>query len=255
LTSAPSLHGRRVVVTRAREQASHLVEQLQALGAEVVEVPVIAIAPPEDDGAALRRALADGEGYDWIVVTSANGVAALVAAADGSLGSLGRARTAVVGPATADALRRHGVEPDLVPERFVAEGLLEVFPRAESPGRVLLAQADLARPVLAEGLRERGWTVEAVTAYRTVAAPVDEAARAAIAAAHAVTFTSASTVENFVASVGAAAVPSVVVTIGPITTAAARRLGIEVTAEADPHTIDGVVHALVSLPPGTWGEP
>jgi uroporphyrinogen III methyltransferase/synthase len=244
------LQGRSVIVTRAREQASRLVALLQDAGAEVVEVPVIAFAPPDDGGAALQAALAHIDRYRWMVVTSANGVDAVATAAGESLGTV---PFAVVGPATADALRRRGIEPALVPERFVAEGLLDAFPSAEPGGRVLVAQADLARPVLVDGLRARGWEVDAVTAYRTVPAPVDEAARAAITAADAVTFTSASTVENFVASAGVGAVPSVVVTIGPITTAAANALGIEVTAEADPHSVDGVVHALLSLPPSVWG--
>jgi uroporphyrinogen III methyltransferase/synthase len=243
------LQGRSVIVTRAREQASRLVSLLQHAGADVVEVPVIAFAPPDDDGAALRDALAHTDRYRWIVVTSANGVDAIAAASPESLGA---APVAVVGPATADALRRHGVEPTLVPERFVAEGLLEAFPPAEPGGRVLVAQADLARRVLVDELRARGWAVDAVSAYRTVPAPVDDVARAAVAAAHAVTFTSASTVDNFVAAVGRDAVPSVVVSIGPITTAAAHALGIEVTAEADPHTVDGVVDALVSLSPAAW---
>jgi uroporphyrinogen-III synthase len=240
-----------VVVTRAREQASRLVEQLRSAGATVVEVPVIAIAPADDGGVALRSALADAASYEWIVVTSVNGAEAVVAAGDDALHGV---RFAVVGPATADALRGAGIEPSLVPERFVAEGLLDAFPPCEGRGRVLVAQADLARPVLVDGLRAKGWAVEAVAAYRTVPAPIGETERAEIAAADAVTFTSASTVENLVASVGVDALPSVVVSIGPITTTAARGLGVDVTTEADPHTIDGVVAALVALPAAAWGE-
>ncbi|HEX7097318.1 MAG TPA: uroporphyrinogen-III synthase [Acidimicrobiales bacterium] len=242
-----SLAGLRVVVTRARDQASTLVRKLEALGAEPIEVPVIAIAPPPDDGAALRDALTRLASYEWVVVTSANGVDALCDAAS-AVGADLRARPiAVVGTATADRLRLHGVEPALIPERFVAEGLLEVFPDPPSTtATVLLAQADLARDVLARGLRERGWNVDAVVAYRTVPADVPDQVRDEVARADAVTFTSASTVELFVAALGRDAVPPTVVTIGPITSDAARALGIEVTAEADPHTIDGLVDALVA---------
>lgn len=238
-----SLDGIRVVVTRARDQASTLVRRLRELGADTIEVPVIAIAPPDDGGAQLRAALADLPTYDWLVVTSANGVDAVCEAVDGD--RLRGARVAVIGPATADRLRSRGVEPALIPERFVAEGLLDVFPAPPAAGgRVLLAQADRARDVLAFGLRERGWDVDAVVAYRTVAAEVDPSVRSTVAGADAITFTSASTVENFVAAMGRDAMPRVVASIGPITTAAARALGVEVTVEADPHTIDGLVDAL-----------
>jgi uroporphyrinogen-III synthase len=153
----------------------------------------------------------------------------------------------VVGSATADRLRRAGIEPALVPTRFVAEGLLEVFPAPERPGaRVLLAQADAARDVLASGLSSKGWTVDAVVAYRTVAAEIPPDVREVVGAADVVTFTSASTVENFAAAMGVARMPPVVASIGPITSAAARELGIDVTIEADPHTIDGLVDALVA---------
>jgi len=239
------LDGIRVVVTRAREQASTLVQRLRELGAETVEVPVIAIAPAADGGAQLREALANLSRYDWLVVTSTNGVDAVCAAAD--VDALRGVRVAVVGPATADRLRSNGVEPALIPERFVAEGLLEAFPPPPPDGgRVLLAQADRARDVLARGLRDRGWEVDAVVAYRTVAAEVDPSVRAAVAAADAITFTSASTVENFVAAVGLDAMPRVVASIGPVTTDKARALGVAVTVEAEPHTIDGLVDALAA---------
>jgi uroporphyrinogen-III synthase len=182
-------------------------------------------------------------------VTSANGVDALLAAAEvgASRVDLGARRVAVVGPATADRLRTAGVEPSLVPSRFVAEGLLDEFPSPpDAGGRVLLAQADAARDVLANGLRDRGWTVDAVVAYRTVAAEVPPDVRGAVALADAITFTSASTVRNFVAAFGADAVPPIVASIGPITTRAAHELGIHVTIDADPHTIDGLVRALAA---------
>jgi uroporphyrinogen III methyltransferase/synthase len=240
------LSGRTVVVTRAREQASRLVALLRAAGAHVIEVPVIAIAPASDGGSGLRAAVADAAAYEWIVVTSPNGAAALVGATGGRIERLRAARLAVVGPATEGALRAHGLDVALVPSRFVAEGLLEVFPSPHGRGRVLVAQADAARPVLVEGLRSIGWEVDAVEAYRTVPAEIDVAQRDEVARADAVTFASASTVEHFVAALGVGAVPSIVVSIGPVTTAAATSLGVPVSVEADPHTIDGVVAAVIS---------
>lgn len=244
------LAGRTVVVTRATSQASSLVEALTARGAEVVAVPVIAVEEAADGGAALRTAVADlaGSGtWDWLIVTSTNGadrVGPLVA--PGALPAAG-VRVAAIGPGTADALARHGIATDLVPDRFVAEGLLAAFPAPPSGGgRVLLAQAAGARRVLRDGLAAAGWDVVAVEAYRTVhpsppADVVDRARRADV-----ITFTSASTVTGFVAAVGIDAVPPVVASIGPITSDAARAVGIDVSIEADPHTIPGLVDALVA---------
>jgi uroporphyrinogen III methyltransferase/synthase len=242
-----ALTGRTIVVTRARSQSSRLIATLESIGADVIEVPVIATEVSADGGAALRDALARASTYEWIVVTSPNGVAAVVDGCDGDLTGLRSTRFAVVGPATADALRERGLVAALVPERFVAEGLLEAFPAPTGDGRLLVAQADAARPVLVDGLRAAGWRVDAVIAYRTLAAAVDDDQHVAIARADAITFTSASTVENLVAAVGVDAVPSVVVSIGPVTSAAAREHGLTVSAEADPHTVDGLVAALVSV--------
>lgn len=232
------LAGRTVVVTRAAEQAGPLAERLTALGAVVVELPVIAVAEPSDGGAALAKAVADLARYDWAVVTSANGAERLADAAgpwpDG-------VRLAAVGPGTAAALAARGLASDLVAERSVAEGLVEVFP--PGPGRVLAVQAEQARPVLADGLRAKGWTVDAVVAYRTVAAnPAPELLERA-AAADAVTFTSGSTVRAYLAA--GTRVPPVVVTIGPVTSDVARAAGLVVRREASPHSLDGLVEAVV----------
>src|SRR5262245_4040051 len=209
------LAGRTVVVTREAEQAGRLSRLLEDAGATVVEVHVTQVVEADDDGAALRSALAGAGELSWLVVTSPNGVAALVRATGGSLPAV---PVAVVGPGTASALTAAGGQAALVPERFVAEGLLEVFPDPPpNGGRVLLAQAAAARPVLAEGLRARGWTVDAVVAYRTVpAAPSVEVLRAA-AVADAITFTAGSGVDAYVDVAGLDAVPAVVVCIGPVT--------------------------------------
>jgi uroporphyrinogen III methyltransferase/synthase len=248
------LFGRRVVVTRAREQASELVARLAALGAATVEVPAIAIAEPADGGAALAAAverLAAGA-YDWLVLTSPNGSRRLLAAlrsAGRDARALGGVRLAAIGPGTADALAAANLVPDLVPPRFVAESLLESFPDPPAPrtgatGRVLLVRAAVARDVLPDGLAARGWHVDVVEAYRTEPAPLGDTAAAALAGAEIVTFTSSSTVTNFLATAGAGAVPPVVAAIGPVTAATARDHGLSVDVEAEVHSIDGLVDAL-----------
>jgi uroporphyrinogen III methyltransferase/synthase len=242
------LFGRTVVVTRAREQASTLVGRLRAEGAEAVEVPVIRIAEPDDHGAARReaaRALRDAT-YSWLVLTSANGVERLFTELRDAR-DLGGTRVAAIGPGTARALADRGIVADLVPERFVAESLLEALPGPGADGgRILLARAAVARDVLPDGLRAAGWQVDVVDAYRTVVADVSEAQREAVGRAHAVTFTSSSTVDRFLDALGPGAVPPIVACIGPVTAATARARGLHVDVEAGVHTIDGLVDALVA---------
>jgi uroporphyrinogen-III synthase len=150
---------------------------------------------------------------------------------------------AVIGSATAQRLRDRGVKVALVPPRFVAESLVEVFPAGS--GRVLLARAAVARDVLPDGLRAKGWQVDVVEAYRTVQPPVDAALMSAVRSCDAVAFTSPSTVHNFLETFGLAAVPPVVACIGPVTAAACHDAGVDVSVEATRHTMDGLVDALV----------
>jgi uroporphyrinogen III methyltransferase/synthase len=247
------LFGRRIVVTRAREQASELVARLAALGAATVEVPAIAVAEPADGGAALAAAVdrVAAGAYDWLVLTSPNGARRLLAAlraAGRDARALGSTRLAAIGPGTADVLAAANLVADLVPPRFVAESLLASFPGTGegdvATGRVLLARAAVARDVLPEGLAERGWKVDVVEAYRTEPAPLDERAAAALADAEIITFTSSSTVTNFLAGAGSGAVPPVVAAIGPVTAATAREHGLTVDIEAEVHSRDGLVTAL-----------
>ena len=219
--------------------------RLEALGAAVVELPSIAIEP-------LPIARPDPGGYAWIVFTSVNGVdgffdRALLAHGLDSR-ALGGCRVAAIGPGTAAALGRRGIVADLVPERFVAESLIEAFPPALTGERVLLARAETARDALPEGLARLGYVVEVLPVYRTVTATPDpdDLARVQQGDVDALTFTASSTVDNFCELVGAVPDPSpLVVSIGPITSDSARRRGLEVDAEADPHTIDGLVTALL----------
>ena len=240
----------RVAVTRAPAQADDLTQRLQAAGFAPVVVPVIDIVDAADGGTALRAAAARLEQpgyYDWVVLTSVNGAERLLAVA----GPPWTANVAAIGSATAARLAAHDVAVDLVPPRFVAESLVESFPSGK--GVVLLTRAAVARDVLPDGLRAKGWTVDVVEAYRTVAPPIDDRQRREISGCHIVTFTSPSTVHNFVELFGRDAVPSIVACIGPITAAACREHGIAVTVEAAVHTVPGLVDALVarqnSLPP------
>jgi uroporphyrinogen III methyltransferase/synthase len=284
------LFGRSVVVTRARAQASDLVGRLRALGAATVELAAIRIVDPADGGAGLARGaegIRSGR-YDWVVFTSANAVSRLCDLLPDSR-VWGATRIAAIGPGTAAALAGYRLPADLLPGRFVAEGLLEVFPSAPAGRRmgaddgragaddsrvgandrlrgagdgragaddggatVLLPRAAVARDVLPEGLAAAGWTVDVVEAYRTERAEVPADVLAGAASADAICFTSSSTVTNYLDLAGAGHVPAVVACIGPITAATARAAGLTVTVEATEHTIGGLVDALVAtLAPGS----
>ena len=239
------LFGRTVVVTRAREQASTLADRLTELGASVVELPTIAVEPLAIEMPRLDQ-------YTWIVFTSVNGVDGFFARGLHAHGrdarALAGAQLAAIGPGTADALARHGVHADLIPARSVAESLLESIPPALTDDRVLLARAETARDVLPAGLKRLGYGVDILPVYRTVTAVPDDADLDALRAGRvdAITFTSASTVDNFFDLVGRLPPPPPkLVAIGPVTSEALRARGVIVDAQADPHTIDGLVAAVL----------
>ena len=243
------LDGRTVVVTRARGQAGSLVDRLEALGAHVAELPVIAIAEAADGGAALRVAArrASSGGYQWVAVTSANAATRWVDALGDDRTPPG-VRVAAVGTATERVLAAAGLEVDLVPGTATAAALAAAFPDPPAGGgTVLFPRAEAVEGSLADGLRARGWSVDEVVAYRTVAGEPDPDQVAAATGADAVAFTSSSTVERTVDLLGAGGVPAVVVTIGPGTSAAALTSGLTVAAEAEEHTVDGLVGALVAV--------
>jgi uroporphyrinogen III methyltransferase / synthase len=244
------LNGRRVVVTRARAQASGLAATLTALGAEVVELPAIRIVPRLEAGE-VRDAVHDLHAYALVCLTSPNGVRLLFEAmADQGRDAraLANATVAAIGPGTAAALRDHGVIADIVPERSVAEALVEALASFEVEGRpVLIARAADARDLLPEALRERGGEVDVVALYETVAETADRSALEAAEEADYVTFTSSSTVRNFMAAVnGRFPERARVVSIGPVTSEAAREAGLQVHAEAERHDPDGLIEALVA---------
>ncbi len=244
------LHGKAVLVPRTRQQASALSDRLRALGAEPVEAPTIAVEPTRDPDA-LDVALADAATYDWVALTSANGVTALAAslARRGvDARALAGVRLAVVGPGTAEALAGIGLRADLVPDRYTTAGLVEAL-AAGPPGRALLPRADIATPTLATGLAEAGWEVTEVEAYRTVPAtalPEGVADRISAGEVDVLAFASSSTVRNFVDLYGGLPPAEVrVASIGPVTSETCRELGLRVDAEGDPHDLDGLVAAVV----------
>jgi uroporphyrinogen III methyltransferase/synthase len=244
------LHGVRVVVTRARAQASELARRLASLGADPVELPAIRIEPRIESDE-VRRAVAGIGGYELICLTSPNGVETLCAAmvAQGrDARALAGATVAAIGPGTAAALREVGVIADVVPERSVAEALVEALEPIPVEGkRVLVARAAEARDVLPDALSERGANVDVIALYDTVAEAPSEDEVAAAAGAEFITFTSASTVRNLVDALGDRLPREAkVISIGPITSEAARTAGLEVHAEAERHDIDGLVEAVLA---------
>jgi len=234
------LHGRTVAVTRARPQASALAARLRELGATVIEAPAIRTRPLDAELPALAR-------FDLVCVTSPNGAHALFErlAADGrDARALAGALVAAIGPGTARALAEHGIRADVVPERAVAEGLVEALSGTEV-ARALIVRGREGRDVLPDALRERGAIVEVLALYETVAEPLDAETAAAAASADYVTFTSASTVRHFLAAAGPLDGPRIA-SIGPATSAALRDAGLEPDIEADPHTPTSLVAALVA---------
>jgi uroporphyrinogen III methyltransferase/synthase len=247
------LAGQRIVVTRARTQASLLSSRLRELGAEVIEMPAIRLEPL--DPAPLSRALETVRDYEWVMFTSQSAVE-LVWRAMRARGldarSLGHARIAAIGRATADALLACGLAADVVPERFVAESLVDALQRRDdvTGRRVLLPRAADARDVLPAGLRALGAHVDVIPVYRTALdgdGAVRVAERLRAGTIDLVTLSSSSTARFFVEAVGAdAARGAPAASIGPVTSAAARALGLRVTVESEQSTIPGLVDAIVA---------
>jgi uroporphyrinogen III methyltransferase/synthase len=243
------LHGQVVAVTRARAQSSGLASRLAALGAEVVEAPAIRIEPRLGDPEVVE-AVSRVREYALACFTSPNGVRLLfqaLAAVGHDTRAFAATTVAAIGPGTAAELQRHGIRPDVVPARSVAEALVEALADVPVEGRaVLVARASEARDVLPAALRERGGRVDDVALYDTVAEPLDEDRLERLRRATYVTFTSSSTVRFFLESGGRVPERARVVSIGPVTSATARELGLGVATEARRHDIDGLVEALLA---------
>ena len=248
------LFGRRIVVTRTRQQAGALSARLRSLGADVTELPTIKIAPPEnlmEFGELVR----DSFQYDWVVFTSPNGVTAffdLFFKLYDDARALGNARIAAIGPGTAKRVKDFHLAVDLQPEEAVAERLVEAFQQHESVENLkfLLVRAANARDVLPKGLTQMGAIVDEAIAYRTVPETDDITGakkRFTDEGADLITFTSSSTVENFVAMKLPWPQGIKTASIGPITSATMQQAGLKIDVEATQHDIDGLVDAIVGL--------
>ena len=236
------LAGRSVAITRARAQASGLAARLSDLGARVIEAPSIRIIPREGPVPELER-------YDLVCLTSANGVRFLferMSAAGLDARALARTTVAAIGPGTAAALHDHGITADIVPERFVAEALVEALEGVQA-GRALVARAANAREVLPDALRARGMDVDELALYEAVAERLTPDQLGAVAEADYLLFTSSSTVRFFLEAAGdEPPTRARIVSIGPVTSQTLREHGLEPEVEAERHDLDGLLSALLA---------
>jgi uroporphyrinogen III methyltransferase/synthase len=251
------LWGKTVLVTRTRQQASGLVQLLAQAGARCLEAPTIEIVPP-DDYNPLDRALKSLSSYQWVVFTSANGVAAFMARLfeqGRDVRALGGAKLAAIGPATAESLRQYGLRADVVPHAFKAEVLLEALSPHVAPGaRMLLARAQIAREVLPQGLVKLGARVDVAPVYKSQVPreiPPDVAAALNEGRVEILTFTSSATVHNFARLLGkdrfhAVGQDAIVAAIGPITAASLKEYGIIPQIQPEDYTIPALVEAIVA---------
>jgi uroporphyrinogen III methyltransferase/synthase len=251
------LLGKRVVVTRARAQASDLVHELTELGAECIECPTIEVVPP-DSWTPLDQAIANLKQYQWLIFTSINGVNVFferlfIQGLDAR--ALGHLRTAAIGPATSRGLRKFGLNTDILPQTYQAESVVEAFAEQSVQGqKVLLPRAKEARAVLPQELKRMGAEVDEVTAYQTIQA-ADRPSELIRALQNKdidmVTFTSSSTVRNFKALLPEKDVPQllenvIVACIGPITAQTAKELGFKTDITAERFTISGLLEAILN---------
>lgn len=251
------LLGRRIVVTRAREQASELIHQLTELGAECIQCPTIQVGPPKD-WSPVDDAIKTLDQYDWIVFTSVNGVDYFFRRLFENgldVRRIGHIKTAAIGPATADRLRSWGLNSDIIPKNYRAESVVAAFAdRTINGQKVLLPRAKEARSVLPEELTRMGAAVDEVTAYETRQAEgsaTNLVQRLTDASIDMVTFTSSSTVKNFHRLLPPDRADRlmqgvIVASIGPITSQTARDLGLSVSMEADAYTIPGLIQAILN---------
>jgi uroporphyrinogen III methyltransferase / synthase len=248
------LRAKKIAVTRARAQASTLAARLSQLGAEVIELPTIRIEPRDGGGIDAAAAVIAAGGYDVVCVTSPNGARLLADALDrggAGVAALSGTTVAAIGPGTKLALEERGIEAAIVPKKSIAESLVEeLMNRIDlADKRVLLARAAEAREMLPESLRAAGAQVDVVALYDTVREDLSEPSLELLGDIDYITFTSSSTVRYFVEALGGADLfpaQARVVSIGPVTSATARELGLPVHVEAERHDIDGLVDKLVA---------
>ncbi len=251
------LSGCRVLVSRAKQQASGLSSLLREIGCQVIEIPFIEIRKPRSFQP-LDSALKNFAAYDWLILTSVNGVEAMferIARKKLNVSKLAHLKVAAIGPATKSAIEKHGLKVSVTPKEYVAESVVAALQRHVKAKRVLLVRAKVARDVIPRELRKAGAQVDVVEAYETVAPEASaQRLRSALAGKrkpHAITFTSSSTVKNFVELLGLqgarAATKSGVYTasIGPVTSATLREFGLPVDIEAKQYTMQGLVDAII----------
>jgi uroporphyrinogen III methyltransferase/synthase len=251
------LFGKRIVLTRAQEQAREFSRLLAAYGAETIEAPTIQIVPPAS-WKGVDQAIARLADYSWVIFTSMNGVASFMERlklARKDVRALAHLQIGAIGPRTAEELARHGLTPDIVPSEYQAEGLLAALGTHDLRGkRVLIPRAEVAREMLPEQLREKGATVDVISVYRTIAPEVDlNRLKAHIESGviDAVTFTSSSTVRNFVDMMGGVeqarrlGTKTTVACIGPITAQTAEESGLPVTIMPAENTVSALTQAIV----------
>ncbi len=248
------LFGKKIVVSRARAQASAFSERLEALGAETIEFPAIKIEPPEDYGP-LDRALGSINQYHWVIFTSENGVKyffSRLREKDLDIRSMKKARICAIGPKTKEALSDKGLKVDFIPPQYRAEAVVDQIKTEIKAGeKVLLPRADLARPILAQALEELGALVDNISCYSTVRGDADAKLLKELLTEKEVdmiTFTSSSTVNNLVAMLGREAKDLLngvdLAAIGPITAATAQEKDLTIAVEAEEYTIEGLVEAI-----------
>ncbi|MGH9521147.1 MAG: uroporphyrinogen-III synthase [Terriglobales bacterium] len=249
------LSGKRILIGRARHQASALTDALRDLGGEVIEIPFIEIRPPQS-WAPLDQAIARLLDYDWLILTSANGVQMLFA----RLAKLGKSEAdllhlniCAIGPATAKVVEAHGLPVDVIPEKYVAESVVDALKDEVKGKRVLLVRAKVARDVIPRELTSLGAKVDVAEAYETIMPGTSAAALRVVLRdperkPHAIAFTSSSTVQNFLQLLGKENVPLLadvkLASIGPVTSETLRKVGLQAHIEAEEYTIPALANAI-----------
>ena len=255
------LSGCRVLVSRAKKQASGLSSLLRELGCQVIEIPFIEIRKPSSYKP-LDAALKNIADYDWLILTSVNGVEAMferMGKKKVDASSLEHLKIAAIGPATKSAIEKHGLRVAVTPKEYIAESVVAALHRRVKGKRVLLVRAKVARDVIPRELRKAGAQVDVIEAYETIAPESSVRRLRSVLASnrkpHAITFTSSSTVKNFVDLLGLrgarAAIKAGVHTasIGPVTSATLREFGLPVNIAAREYTMQGLVDAIVAAAP------
>jgi len=236
---------RKVIVTRALSQAKPLLQRLIASGFETFHLPTIEIQPPDDEGKELRDSIQNLAAYDWIILTSSNGAEMFLEEINDKT-VIDQKQIAVIGSGTEKTLEKYGFEADLIPNDFLAEGLVQAFPDFQDNGRVLLPCATQARDFLPTALRKSGWTVDVVHAYQTCIPKHFGSFNNQRIGADFIIFTSPSTIENFISMYGVENMPPNIISIGPVTSNAIRNFNLDVDLEANPSNTEGIIDCLLN---------